>query len=104
MADGGWRMARTWWTQRGSNRQSPIANPNDYSTRSVRPQGVKSDLLITSLRIARFEDLVRKDPHRSLIHHALTAGFGSYPQFHRAFRTVTGRTPGAWAAEQTGSL
>ena len=58
----------------------------------------------TSLRIARFEDLVRKDPHRSLIHHALTAGFGSYPQFHRAFRTVTGRTPGAWAAEQTGSL
>jgi AraC-like DNA-binding protein len=34
--------------------------------------------------------------HSTLLHTALEAGFGSYAQFHRVFRQVTGKSPAAY--------
>jgi AraC-like DNA-binding protein/mannose-6-phosphate isomerase-like protein (cupin superfamily) len=47
-------------------------------------------------RVDRFRDLRRRHPQRSLLTLALEAGFGSYAQFHRAFRAVTGVSPAHW--------
>ena len=47
-------------------------------------------------RVDRFLDLRRRHPQRSLMSLALAAGFGSYAQFHRAFRAATGVAPGEW--------
>ena len=37
-----------------------------------------------------------RDPHRSLVDVALTAGFSEQSHFNRVFRSLTGVTPGAW--------
>ncbi len=44
-------------------------------------------------RIERFHALRRAHPQRSLLALALDAGFGSYAQFHRAFRRAVGISP-----------
>ena len=48
------------------------------------------------VRLEHFLELRRKHPQRTLMSLALTAGFGSYAQFHRAFRTAMGVGPGQW--------
>lgn len=51
-------------------------------------------------RVDRFLVLRRRHPQRSLLALALDAGFGSYAQFHRAFRAATGINPARWRDEQ----
>lgn len=53
----------------------------------------------TRRRIDRFCELRRRHPNRSLLSLAHTAGFGSYAQFHRAFRAATGVSPSAWPSQ-----
>jgi len=50
----------------------------------------------TRMRVERFLGLRRRHPQRTLLSLALTAGFGSYAQFHRAFRNAMGVGPGQW--------
>jgi AraC-like DNA-binding protein len=51
------------------------------------------------LRISAFVTR-RQASHGSLLIDALDAGFGSYAQFHRAFRRVMGVTPRSWLGNQ----
>jgi AraC-like DNA-binding protein len=44
-------------------------------------------------RLRRFLELYEADPHPTLLDAALAAGFGSYPQFYRVVRQLTGRQP-----------
>jgi transcriptional regulator GlxA family with amidase domain len=44
------------------------------------------------IRVERFLSLVERDG-RNLLDAALEAGFGSYAQFHRVFRSLLGVTP-----------
>jgi len=44
-------------------------------------------------RLARFQELLASRHCDSLTEAAFEAGFGSYSQFHRVFRRVTGRSP-----------
>lgn len=48
------------------------------------------------MRVQRFVELRRRHPQRTLLALALTAGFGSYAQFHRSFRSVMGISPARW--------
>jgi AraC-like DNA-binding protein len=45
-------------------------------------------------RLRRFEALMRARPTANLAHAALDAGFGSYAQFYRVYRSAHGRGPG----------
>ena len=45
-------------------------------------------------RIERFLSLYGAGQRLTMLDAALAAGFGSYPQFHRVFKRVTGRSPG----------
>lgn len=47
-------------------------------------------------RLERFLILASRPGPRKLITHALDAGFGSYPQFHRVFKREMGCTPQAY--------
>jgi AraC-like DNA-binding protein len=47
-------------------------------------------------RLARFQQLMATGACDSLTEAALEAGFGSYSQFHRVFRRMTGRSPSQW--------
>jgi len=49
-------------------------------------------------RIERFRQLAHAHPQRTVLSLALSAGFGSYPQFHRMFVRYVGQTPAAWMA------
>jgi AraC-like DNA-binding protein len=42
----------------------------------------------------------RSPRRRSLLSDALAAGFGSYAQFHRAFRRIMGTSPGVWSTSE----
>lgn len=53
---------------------------------------------VKRLRVERAISLLQRQPQLSLTETAFAAGFGSYPQFHRAFRQVTGLGPRAWLA------
>lgn len=44
-------------------------------------------------RLARFWVAYGNGRRKTLIEAALEAGFGSYPQFHRVFKQLTGRSP-----------
>jgi AraC-like DNA-binding protein len=48
------------------------------------------------LRIERFLVIYQKGRRKNIMQAALDAGFGSYPQFHREFVRVMGRSPAAW--------
>jgi AraC-like DNA-binding protein len=52
------------------------------------------------MRVQRFLELHKQKPDRSMLALALSAGFGSYAQFHRTFRSVLGVTPSAWIEQQ----
>ncbi len=47
-------------------------------------------------RISRFLDLYGTGARHTMLDAALDAGFGSYAQFHRVFRSVLGCSPGAY--------
>ena len=47
-------------------------------------------------RLARFQQLMASGACDSLTAAALEAGFGSYSQFHRVFKRLTGRSPSDW--------
>ena len=51
-------------------------------------------------RIERFWQLYSRSPRQTMLHAALEAGFGSYPQFHRVFRKVIGCAPRAYGRRQ----
>jgi AraC-like DNA-binding protein len=55
------------------------------------------------LRIQRFFGLVEKGGD-NLLAAALSAGFGSYAQFHRVFRRVVGTTPREYIVGQRGTV
>jgi AraC-like DNA-binding protein len=46
-------------------------------------------------RVEKFLALYRTGQRMTMLEAALAAGFGSYPQFHRVFKRVTGRSPGS---------
>lgn len=45
-------------------------------------------------RVEKFMGIYGTGQRRTMLDAALEAGFGSYPQFHRVFRRLTGRSPG----------
>lgn len=45
-------------------------------------------------RVERFLEIYGTGQRRTMLDAALEAGFGSYAQFHRVFKRVTGRSPG----------
>ena len=46
-------------------------------------------------RVEKFLEIYGAGQRRTMLDAALEAGFGSYPQFHRVFKRVTGRSPGS---------
>ncbi len=60
------------------------------------PEGVAGTL--RRLRVDRARALLRADPRRPIAGIALACGFAGEAQLHRAFRAVTGATPGAYRA------
>lgn len=44
-------------------------------------------------RVERFLEIYGTGQRRTMLDAALEAGFGSYPQFHRVFKRITGRAP-----------
>lgn len=51
-------------------------------------------------RIERFLDLYGSGRKYTMIEAALRSGFGSYPQFHRVFRQIVGRSPADYRRQQ----
>ncbi len=47
-------------------------------------------------RVEKFLALYRTGQRMTMLEAALEAGFGSYPQFHRVFKSVLGCSPGAY--------
>jgi len=45
-------------------------------------------------RVEKFLQIYGTGQRRTMLDAALEAGFGSYAQFHRVFKRVTGRAPG----------
>jgi AraC-like DNA-binding protein/quercetin dioxygenase-like cupin family protein len=45
-------------------------------------------------RVEKFQEIYGTGQRRTMLDAALEAGFGSYAQFHRIFKRVTGRSPG----------
>ena len=52
--------------------------------------------------LERFLKLYGQGRRTSMLRAALKAGFGSYPQFHRVFRRLMGRSPAAYRREING--
>ncbi|HTV23262.1 MAG TPA: helix-turn-helix transcriptional regulator [Polyangiaceae bacterium] len=68
------------------------AHPSELSRSFHRELGLTLGTYRTRLRLLRFIELVDAGQH-SLLAAALEAGFGSYSQAHRAFRTTLGCMP-----------
>jgi transcriptional regulator GlxA family with amidase domain len=54
---------------------------------------------LREIRIAEAQRLLRTDPDRSVADIASAYGFSGETQLRRAFRTVTGTTPGRYRSE-----
>jgi AraC-like DNA-binding protein/quercetin dioxygenase-like cupin family protein len=54
-------------------------------------------------RVERFLQLYGTGQRMKMLDAAFEAGFGSYPQFHRVFKRVTGRSPGDYRTKGSGS-
>jgi AraC-like DNA-binding protein len=72
--------------------------------RALAGGGDSLTALIRRERVARARRMLRSRPDRPLSAVAQECGFGGPAQLHRAFRTVTGTTPGAYreGAAETG--
>ena len=68
-------------------------SPSRLSRLFHRQMGIKLVAYRQRRCLERFLDLFARYPQRGLLPLALEAGFGSYPQFHRVFRQLLGRTP-----------
>ena len=55
-------------------------------------------------RVEKFLHLYGTGQRRTMLDAALEAGFGSYPQFHRVFKRVTGRSPGEHRRKQAENI
>ncbi|GGM23922.1 transcriptional regulator [Streptomyces fumigatiscleroticus] len=64
--------------------------------RALAEDGESLTQLIRRLRVSHAQRLVRAHPERPLAAVARECGFGGEAQFHRAFKAVTGMTPGAY--------
>jgi len=51
-------------------------------------------------RVEKFLNLYGSGQRITMLNAALEAGFGSYAQFHRVFRRITGRSPGSQRQRQ----
>jgi AraC-like DNA-binding protein len=71
-------------------------SPYHLSVLFRRQTGMSLPAYRNQLRLNRFFALYREHPELALLTLALDAGFGSYAQFYRVFRSFMGRTPGRW--------
>ncbi|MFI7614919.1 helix-turn-helix domain-containing protein [Nonomuraea terrae] len=69
--------------------------------RVLAADGEPLTALIRRLRVARARQLLRARPGLPLAAVALECGFAGTAQLHRAFRSVTGTTPGAYRAGES---
>jgi AraC-like DNA-binding protein len=53
-------------------------------------------------RVERFLEVYGTGQRQTMLDAALEAGFGSYPQFHRVFKAVTGSSPGDYRRRAIG--
>lgn len=53
------------------------------------------------LRVERFFEIYGAGQRKTMLAAALEAGFGSYPQFHRAFRQIMGSSPHHYRRHET---
>lgn len=68
--------------------------------RALAADGEQLTAMIRRARISRAQQLVLADPARTLAAVARECGFGGEAQLHRAFRAVTGMTPGAYRSQR----
>ena len=52
-------------------------------------------------RVERFLDVYGTGQRQTMLDVALEVGFGSYPQFHRVFKAVTGSSPGKYRRRES---
>ena len=52
------------------------------------------------VQVELFCELLQKTPYRTISDCAMEAGFGSYAQFYRVFKKITGRSPGLFRREE----
>jgi len=71
--------------------------------RALATEGESLSVLIRRIRVARAQKLLLADPSRPLASVAHECGFGGEAQLGRAFREVTGMTPGTYRAQQLNS-
>lgn len=76
-------------------------HPDTLSRRFHRDLGVRLADYRNRCRVERFCDLIASG-RRSVLDAALSAGFGSYPQFHRVFRAVMGTSAREFLRRQSG--
>ncbi|PWI15789.1 AraC family transcriptional regulator [Streptomyces sp. Act143] len=67
--------------------------------RALADDGESLTQLIRRLRVAHAQRLMAADPDQTLTVLARACGFGGEAQLHRAFRSVTGMTPGMYRAQ-----
>ena len=72
-----------------------------HFARSFRARTGQSAHRFVSRKRLEFAERMLSDPYRSLSDIALSAGFSSQSNFSRAFRKVTGMSPGNYRASQT---
>lgn len=71
-------------------------SPSHFSRRFHEALGVTFRDFQQRLRVERAMALLLDERDLSLTEAAFEAGFGSYPQFHRTFRRITGLGPRSW--------
>jgi transcriptional regulator GlxA family with amidase domain len=68
-------------------------SPSWLSRTFAQEVGMTISAYRNHLRFERFQALRRRDGRANLLTLALRAGFGSYAQFHRIHRQLTGHSP-----------
>lgn len=76
---------------------------NYLSHRIKKLSGMSFCELVSYLRVERAIGLLRENSSRRVIDVALDCGFANERGFHRAFRSVTGKTPGEYMRSQLSS-
>jgi AraC-like DNA-binding protein len=72
-------------------------SPHYLSTLFQQQTGMTIPHYRNRIRLNRFFHLHRSHPEQDMLALALDAGFGSYAQFYRVFRQLTGQTPRQWS-------